>query len=71
MKSKPRSARGLSLWALVESLQQRFEAKGLGPDAVDAAVIGRVGTLMTKPGQNDQRSPKYGSLLLFPAPTEA
>jgi len=60
---------GLSLWALVETLQKRFEDRGLAPEAVDAAVIGRLGKLMSRPSRNDQR---VGGLVpLIPTPVEA
>jgi len=69
MNHRKRPITGLSLWALVETLQKRFEDRGLGPDDVDAAVIGRLGTLMSRPSKNDQR---VGGLVpLIPSPVEA
>ena len=46
----------LSLWGLVEALQRRFEDKGLEQGAVDAAVILRVGKLLARESENDQRA---------------
>ena len=45
----------LSLWGLIESLQRRFEDSGLEPSLVDAAVVFRVGTLLSSKSKNDQR----------------
>lgn len=62
---------GLSLWALVESLQERFEAKGMEVSDVDAAVIGRVGSMLRSKSKNDERPVDLGMLLLWGATAKA
>ena len=57
----------LSLWSLIASLQSRFEARGMSVEDVDAVVIGRVGSILSAQGQNDEKPATALSL----CPTEA
>lgn len=64
----------LSLWALIESLQNRFEVQGLDHHAVDAAVIGRVGSMLARQSKNDQRQQRaidFRALLTGPVVAKA
>jgi hypothetical protein len=68
---KNTTANGLSLWALVESLQHRFEDRGFDTGTVDAAVISRVGSMLARRSKNDQRSRVLDLRALLTGPTTA
>jgi hypothetical protein len=62
---KKNAIESVSLWTLIEGLQQRFEDLGFDSAAADAAVMNRVQRLFRKRSRNDQR---LGDLsLLTPA----
>ena len=45
-KSGTRPRRSLSLWSIVEQLQQRLERQGLSRDVVDVAVVNALSAAM-------------------------
>jgi hypothetical protein len=45
-KSGTRPRRSLSLWSIVEQLQQRLERQGLSREVVDVAVVNALATAM-------------------------
>jgi hypothetical protein len=57
--------RPLSLWSLIETMQQRLEAEGLEKEVVDVAVTRGLLTLLRRPARGDEHAARRSLLTAF------
>ena len=57
--------RPLSLWSLIETMQQRLEAEGLESEVVDVAVTRGLLTLLRRPARGAEHTARRSLLTTF------